>query len=279
MKNKFKITLGSDPEIFIQNDLEIVSAEGLTNGGSKHSPKPISDKGHAIQEDGIMFEYNIPPCETVEEWIDNHMVCQDYLSILAKAHGFKFSNKVSDEINPKYLKTIQANTFGCEPDFNVYLKAMNPSPDNNTNLRCAGGHVAIGYENPQFETSEKIVKMFDIFVTLPALFKDNDTRRRELYGKAGSFRPKDFGVECRALSNFWIHDKENMSWVFKQAKKATEEVLSGDINNLIELFSEKTQIAIDNNDLQSAKAILIAIAEIKSNNLIQDVQEEFLNLI
>ena len=41
MKKK-NITLGADPEIFIENDVEIVSAEGLTEGGSKHFPRPIS---------------------------------------------------------------------------------------------------------------------------------------------------------------------------------------------------------------------------------------------
>lgn len=255
---KHKITLGSDPEIFIQDEVEIVSAEGLTEGGTKHNPKSITDKGHAIQEDGIMFEYNIPPCNNVEEWVDNHELCKDYLSILAKAHGFKFSDKASAEINPKYLQTAQATTFGCEPDFNVYDKCVNESPSSNTNLRCAGGHVAIGYENPDFEVSEKIVKMFDIFVTLPALFLDNDTRRRELYGKAGSFRPKDFGVECRALSNFWIHSKEHMEWVYNQSIIAATLVLEGLADEFIEKFSENTRKAIDTIDLKLAKKTLIA---------------------
>lgn len=254
--SKFNITLGSDPEIFIKNKKEIVSAEGLTEGGSKHSPKKISEEGHAIQEDGIMFEYNIPPCNNVTEWIDNHRFCQDYLRILANAHGFDFSDKVSDEINPKYLKTVQAQTFGCEPDFNVYDRAVNEAPDNNTNLRCAGGHVAIGYENPNFETSEKIVKAFDMFVTLPALFKDNDTRRRELYGKAGSFRPKDFGVECRALSNFWIHSDENMTWVYENSLKAATLVLEGKADTLIEKYSKNVREAIDKVDLELAASTI-----------------------
>ena len=266
MKKK-NITLGADPEIFIENDVEIVSAEGLTEGGSKHFPRPISEVGHAIQEDGIMFEYNIPPSATEEEWVENHKFCLDYLEILANANGYKLSNVVSAEINPRYLQTPQATTFGCEPDFNVYLKDMNPTPSNETNLRCAGGHVAFGYDDPQFETSEKIVKAFDIFLTLPALFKDNDTRRRELYGKAGSFRVKDWGVECRALSNFWIQSEELMRWVYRQSIKVAELVLENETeaDELIEKYSDRVREAIDNNDLTAAALIL---EEINETNLI-----------
>jgi len=138
INNKYNITLGADPEIFICDNKEIVSAEGLTEGGTKYAPKLISENGHMIQEDGIMFEYNIPPCKTTEEWNDAHSFCQDYLTVLASAHGYKFSQKVSDVINKKYLQTPQATIFGCEPDYNVYLRAQNETPDSNTNLRCAG---------------------------------------------------------------------------------------------------------------------------------------------
>lgn len=261
--NKFNITLGADPEIFICNEKETVSAEGLTNGGTKQEPKPISEDGHAIQEDGIMFEYNIPACKTEDEWVSAHKFCLDYLSVLADVNGYMLSDKVSDKVNKKYLKSAQASTFGCEPDYNVYAKSINEAPDNNTNLRCAGGHVAFGYENPEFETSEKIVKSFDMFVTLPALFKDNDTRRRELYGKAGSFRTKSFGVECRALSNFWIQSEENMRWVYRQSIKAIEAVLSNEIDELISLYSEKTREAIDTANLTLAKELLININNYK----------------
>lgn len=258
--NKFNITLGADPEIFICNDKEIVSAEGLTNGGTKQNPKKITEEGHAIQEDGIMFEYNIPPCKTEDEWVNAHKLCLDYLSILADVNGFKLSDKVSDKVNKKYLRSVQASTFGCEPDFNVYDRKVNEAPESNTNLRCAGGHVAFGYNDPDFSKSEKIVKSFDMYVTLPALFKDNDTRRRELYGKAGSFRVKDFGVECRALSNFWIQSEENMRWVYRQSIKAIEAVLSNEIDELIEMYSEKVRQAIDTADLKLAKELLINIS-------------------
>jgi hypothetical protein len=257
--NKFNITLGADPETFICDENEIVSAEGLTDGGTKKDPKKISEFGHAIQEDGIMFEYNIPPCKTEDEWVNAHRTCIDYLDILAGIHGYSLSNAVSGFVNKKYLKSLQATTFGCEPDFNVYEKSVNEPPSSNTNLRCAGGHVAFGYDNPDFSISEKIVKSFDMFVTLPALFKDNDTRRRELYGKAGSFRVKDFGVECRALSNFWIKSEENMRWVYRQSIKAIETVLNNEIDELIDLYSEQVREAIDTANLELATKLLINI--------------------
>lgn len=260
MKHR-NITLGADPETFIKNEEEIVSAEGLTEGGTKHSPKPISELGHAIQEDGIMFEYNIPPCSTKKEWIDNHTFCLVFLSELAKNNGYELSNAVSGEINPIYLQTPQASTFGCEPDFNIYLKDVNPTPNNDTNLRCAGGHVAIGYDDPDFEISEKIVYAFDMFVVLPALFKDNDTRRRELYGKPGSFRIKDWGVECRALSNFWIQSEELMGWVWDQTMKAVNTVFEGNIDELIAEFSNDVNDVITNYDLDAATALIKKIEE------------------
>jgi hypothetical protein len=259
VQNKHQATLGSDPEIFICNADEIVSAEGLT-GGTKHDPVPISDLGHMIQEDGIALEYNIPPCSTVEEFIENHKFVQDYLKVLISAYGYEFHKARSAEINEVYLQTEQAQTFGCEPDYNVYTCSENEAPPQGGNLRCVGGHIHIGYPDPEQDVTEKIVKCFDIFVTLPALFKDNDTRRRELYGKAGSFRFKIFGLECRALSNFWIHSDEDMTWVWNSTMTAINCVLDGESDVFIEKYSEAVREAIDTANLPLAEELIAAIA-------------------
>jgi hypothetical protein len=258
VENKHGITLGSDPEIFICNADEIVSAEGLT-GGTKHDPIPISDNGHMIQEDGIALEYNIPPCSTADEFVEAHQFVQDYLKILIAANGYEFHKARSAEINPVYLQTEQAQTFGCEPDYNVYTKSENEAPELGGNLRCVGGHVHIGYPNPEQETTEKIVMMFDMLLTLPALFLDNDTRRREMYGKAGSFRFKMFGLEQRSLSNFWIHEEEDIRWVWNSTIGAVNMVLDGEADELIEKYSARVREAIDTADLGLAEELLISI--------------------
>ena len=263
MQKKHIITIGSDPEIFIENDFEIVSAIGMIPG-SKNKPHPISDEGHFIQTDNIAFEFNIPPCADEDSFVKHINYVKDYLEVIAIANGFKLSTKASGEINPKYLEHPQAQEFGCEPDFNPYTQSINQKPNSDTNLRCVGGHIHIGYPNPSQETSEKIIKAFDIFVTLPALLIDTDDRRRELYGKAGAFRFKDpWGVEARALSNFWIHSEDLTRWVYQQTIKAVECVLDGKIDKLIETYSEKVVIAINTNDKQLANRILDEINNIE----------------
>lgn len=259
---KHNIKLGSDPEIFIEKNGEIVSAVGMIPG-TKSEPHPITDKGHFIQTDNIAFEFNIPACSTSEEYIENINFVKDHLQVLANANGCELSQKVSDEINPIYLESDQAKEFGCEPDFNVYSQSINQKPDSNTNLRCVGGHVHCGYDNPTFETSENIVKMFDIFVTLPSLLLDNDDRRRELYGKAGCFRVKDFGVECRSLSNFWIHSDELIKWVFDNTVKAVEIVLDNNHLHYIEKYSEQVELIINSNNRNAAKLLIVEIDNFK----------------
>lgn len=134
--NKFKI--GADPELFLEDkEGNIISAEGLV-GGTKHEPKLISDYGHAVQEDNIMLEFNIPPSSTLEEFKYNINYIKSYINNTFNKKGLFINKLASSYIDKKYLKTSQSKMFGCEPDYNVYLKQMNDPPPNRTNLRCCG---------------------------------------------------------------------------------------------------------------------------------------------
>ena len=96
----------------------------------------------------------------------------------------------------------------------------------------------------------------DTLVGLESVLKDADDRRKEMYGKAGSFRFKEYGVEYRTLSNFWIHSDELIEWAFLRTMEAVELVNSGEIQNIIETKSESIREAIDtNNKVEAAKLL------------------------
>ena len=50
----------------------------------------------------------------------------------------------------------------------------------------------------------------DYTLGLDSLLLDSDTRRRSMYGRAGSFRFKEYGIEYRTLSNFWIKNNKSI---------------------------------------------------------------------
>lgn len=120
-----------------------------------------------------------------------------------------------------------AQVFGCEPDYNVWLQDVNPRPHcDNPNLRSAGGHIHIGFNSNELDF-EEVVKAMDAFVGCEMVTFDKDTNRRLLYGKAGAFRRKSYGVEYRTASNAWIQNDELKRWVYTQTQKAVEFVASG----------------------------------------------------
>jgi hypothetical protein len=125
------------------------------------------------------------------------------------------------EFPPKQLECVEACTAGCDPDYNAYSGEMNTPPDYwSTNARSVAGHVHLGCELSD-EDKPQLVKVLDLIMTIPAL-KYEDPDRRTLYGKAGCFRPKSYGVEYRVPSNYWIFSDARRKWVFECAQRAVE---------------------------------------------------------
>lgn len=271
MKKSKIITVGCDPEMFLEdNKGNIVSAEGLI-GGTKSSPRPISENGHSVQEDNIMVEFNVPPSSTSDEFINNINFVKEYLTDYVTQYDLKLNYLASSLISKEHLQTKQAKTFGCEPDFNVYLQDVNTPPNSESQLRSCGGHIHIGYDNPDIETSEKIVKAMDLFLGLPSVWLDPDSKRRLLYGKAGSFREKPFGLEYRTLSNFWIKDNQSIKWAFEQTVAAVNFALSDDLEWLGSYVND-VRMAIDQSDAKLAKdlyAVIHCEIKTKSNELVK----------
>lgn len=257
MKN---IKIGADPELFLEKDGRIVSAEGII-GGTKEEPRAISKEGHAVQEDNVMVEFNIPPCRERTDFIFHINFVKDYLETLAKIKGFSLNFSASGDLSEEELSTEQAMQFGCDPDWNVYTRLENYPPEPEGTMRCCGGHIHVGWDKPDEATTIKLAHAMDMLLGLGSINLDTDTRRRQMYGKAGSFRFKPYGMEYRTLSNFWIQSDELMTWAFDTTQEAIELVLSGEIDELIDKYSELVKTAINTNDKKLAQVLLEKIKQ------------------
>jgi hypothetical protein len=259
------ITIGADPELFFERDGKVISAEGMI-GGDKYNPKLIDKKGHAVLEDNVMAEFNIPPAKSKEDFVNSIEYVKEYLSEVARMNDASLNFSASAILPKKYLKTRQALEFGCMPDFNYYAKSMNDSPSSNSTMRTCGGHIHIGFKDPSQEKSEDMVLAMDATIGLKSLSIDTDDKRREMYGKAGSFRFKEFGVEYRTLSNFWIASEELVNWAYEETMKAVELVNSGGIEE-VKKYSDSIEEAINTNNRELAKNLLEKFKQITTKEL------------
>lgn len=223
-------TIGADIELFLQNvnSGEIVSAEGIIKGTKEEPFQFISfQEGFATSLDNIMVEFNIPPARDSKKFAENILFAMRWIN------GFIPQNlrtiaKPSAFVNFAYLQTDNAKLFGCEPDYNAWLMGeQNPKPSpNNSNLRSCGGHIHVGYENPNESTTMELIRAMDIFIGLPSIIQEPDNERKRLYGKAGAFRFKPYGGEYRTISNYYAGNEKLTEWVFNNTLQAIEFVNS-----------------------------------------------------
>jgi len=241
------LTVGADPELFlVDNNKKLISAVNLI-GGTKENPLPLELPGCAIQEDNVAAEFNIPACTTFEEFNTSIQFVLQHLTYKVKPLGLSLASKIaSHTFTDDQLETWQALVFGCEPDFNAWTNKQNPSPKvNNPNLRSAGGHIHVGTDLDKLE----VIKSMDLHLGVQSLVLDKDTERRKLYGKAGAFRPKPYGVEYRTLSNFWIWSEENIKWAWDKTNEAVKFVQ--DKRKIPLSIQKDIQLAINENNTKS----------------------------
>jgi hypothetical protein len=240
------LKIGADPELFLEDESGFVSSEGLI-GGSKDEPRDIG-LGCYVQEDNVAVEFNIPPVDNEDDFV---RYIEYSIGVLKEMVGnqFKFSTISSAEFNEMYLSTPHSKRSACAPDYNVWNNCeANMVPLlGTTNLRSSGAHLHFGYSSPTIEVSNAIVKMSDVFITIPTLKYENREAailRRGMYGSAGSFRYKPYGVEYRTLSSFWIGDEEKTREIYHRASGISSKI-NEDILNDIDKDKDAITEAID----------------------------------
>lgn len=249
--NTHGLTVGSDPEFLLENPEHVfISSQSACDMGLKAGDKetPLLMSVGSIHRDNALIELNVPPSDSEQVFIKNHSAVKSLL-LQALPTELVLSNKASGHFTEEELWHPEALLFGCEPDFNAWDNgSKNPPPDSGTSLRSAAGHVHIGYQNPNMDSNLNIVRACDLFLGVPSLLMDQDTERRILYGKAGAFRHKPYGVEYRVLSNFWMMEEELMGWVYRNTERAFLMRDQFNWNHLEEVAS-----CINSNDVELAR--------------------------
>jgi hypothetical protein len=249
-----RFKLGADPELFLKDAADaFVSSIGLIGGSKQHPlPLPIGD-GFAVQEDNVALEYNIPPSASRDDLITNinrAMVC---LTEGIAPLGLKFARESAVLFPEDQLKDPRAREFGCEPDFDAWKDgAVNPRPKaDDHRLRSCGGHVHIGLDGKHTKAEiERLMRMMDLCLAVPATVLDDGHLRKQLYGKRGAFRYKPYGAEYRVLSNFWTLENKLIGWVWD----ATSMAVDAWQNKKIDVDAEDKAIeeAVNNNNREVA---------------------------
>lgn len=208
------ITLGCDPELFLydENSGSVIPAVGLI-GGTKKDPLQISENTW-IQEDGVAVEFNTKAFEDYEEFADQVLSslreCTTF--VRQKYRNWSLQAFASWNFAQKDLTSKQATMLGCDPDFLAHERGAKRPIINAATLgtiRCAGGHVHLGYPNMGEGASDKIpawaaVQFVEAYAYLPYLDMDYQDARRSYYGLAGLYRQKEYGIEYRTPSSFWL---------------------------------------------------------------------------
>lgn len=227
-----RILIGCDPELFVRNpnSKEYVSAHGMVPG-NKDYPHEVPDG--MIQVDGTALEFGITPAATETEFVERMKSVMATLRTHVPS-GYEIVGHPTATFTPEYFKTIPAyaKELGCTPDFNAWTGQQNPTPKGDRPFRTGAGHIHIGwtkdaniYDMDHLETCRAMARQMDYYLGVHSLTWDPDSKRRELYGKAGAFRPKPYGMEYRTLSNAWTNSDILMRWVYRAARKGAEDLL------------------------------------------------------
>jgi hypothetical protein len=235
--------LGSDPELFVTDGTDVVPSFVLLDN---------KDQG-SVTMDGFQVELHpIPSTCRVSGgyWIGDSL---SHLRDIAKRKGLQISFNTAHRISDKTWDSTDDSVkrFGCNPTNSAYSENVDRGNGLRERFRAGGGHIHIDDASARGNRDE-LVQLLDIVVgnTLVLIDRDsNNAERRLKYGRAGEYRPKEYGLEYRVPSNFWLRDYVLWSLVAGLIRNALTIRLIGLDKEFVGMFDmNKIRDAINNND-------------------------------
>jgi hypothetical protein len=255
-----KFRIGTDPEVFVQHKGtgRMVGAFNMCKG-TKRKPIPLS-MYIKVQVDGMALEFNTYPAR--DGFGFSTMVDQG-ISLLHRLVSGKGDYQIVVEPTVEFDDEAwaeapdSAKILGCEEDYNAWTMGVNKQPNAEVTFRTGGGHLHVGW-GKDFEITDDFrevcggfIREQDVTNGVASVLYDPDVSRRRLYGKAGAFRPKSYGVEYRTLSNYWVKEKELAVYVAEQSFMAASHMMRGKL-----LQTPEVEDIINNSNVEEAKYFL-----------------------
>ncbi len=261
------MTIGCDPEFFLmeRKSGKLISAIPYVTG-TKYEPMRLP-KGGNIQRDNVAVEIATDPADSLEQFIGN---IRNTLTEAVKTlpEDTEIIAAPSASFDPKELEHPEAQVFGCDPDYDAWELKVNEKPcavDNT--FRSCGAHIHVGTDGNdenafllEFPGKFQTVKVMDCIHGVISSVLDSNKEaidRRQLYGKPGAHRPKDYGVEYRVLSNYWLKSPITVMMMYSLTQDALKIVREGKAEELIaEMGESQVKSVISNGDAEAAMKMI-----------------------
>lgn len=184
-------------------------------GRDKHDPVQL-DCGEKYYADNALFEFSVKPADTTLGMMNN--LQQVIREAAFKLPEHKLVAQSSHVFDKDELKNPNSWLIGCTPSFNAWTESVNQPGEFTSGLRTGSFHIHIGMERLK-KLSDKLlaVKLLDMHLGCASVLFDRDPSvkaRRQLYGKAGEFRPTSYGIEYRVLGNWALGNRELVEFIF-----------------------------------------------------------------
>lgn len=250
--------LGADPEVFLKDTNTGRYVGALASGcvGTKEVPQFLH-RGSSVQVDGMALEFNTNPTAYRDTFMEEVVSCKKTLvNTFLRHRSLRLVIKPTVDFDDEEWarQPLEARILGCNADYSGWTLKSNPSPNRNVKFRTGAGHIHVGW-GAGFQISDDLLtvggalaKEMDATVGVASLLYDGDTRRRELYGRAGAFRPKSYGMEYRVLSNEWVKSRALIGYVYSRTSDA--------IKNLMHkrpIHCPDVETIINSNDVSGAR--------------------------
>ena len=245
--NPSNLTFGTDPEVsaVYYKDKEMyvqpapyfrIEMEAPAEKANTKHPVHVDKYGISIIEDGVAFEFLVPPTKDYNDMFDSIQFGLSELSSLLSKYDHHIS--VEPTLNYEIERFLDVDDaykmclmFGCDPDKDAILKnyVCKVIDALRHPYRYFGGHFQIGCLDARgrrlIQTHyEPFIKMCAIFIGNSVMARarkpELEQIRAKLYGQPGRYRIQPWGIEYRTPSNSWITNRATMAKMFRGAQVA-----------------------------------------------------------